>query len=55
MPAHSALWLHQGPQRSLRFRAGDGCPPALLGLAAGLFDPAKGDITKRWAVLAHSH
>ncbi len=38
VPAHSALWLHQGPQRSVRFRAGDGCPPEVLRLAAGLFD-----------------
>lgn len=42
VPAHSALWLHQGPQRSVRFRGGEGCPPAVLQLAAGLFDLANG-------------
>ncbi len=36
-PAHSALWLHQGPQRSVRFRPGQGCPADLLRLAAPLF------------------
>jgi superfamily II DNA or RNA helicase len=36
-PAHSELWLHQGPQRSVRFRPGQDCPDGLLQLAAPLF------------------
>ncbi len=48
VPAHSELWLHHGPQRSVRFRAGQGCPPELLRLAAGLFDMADGG-QLRWS------
>jgi superfamily II DNA or RNA helicase len=41
-PAFSEVYLHYGAQRTVRFRAGGECPPALLAKARALFDAAAG-------------
>jgi hypothetical protein len=41
-PPYSEVFLHHGGQRSLRFRPGADCPPALLARARELFDEASG-------------
>lgn len=38
-PVHSEVYLHQGVQRGVRWRAGRDCPPRLTKLAEGLFAP----------------
>lgn len=43
-PTHSELWLHQGPQRSVRLRLGTGAPAALADLAAPLFQMDAGGV-----------
>jgi superfamily II DNA or RNA helicase len=41
-PAYSEIWLDYAGARHVRFRAGSGCPPAVLAQAQSLFDPAAG-------------
>jgi len=41
-PPYSEVFLHHAGQRSLRFRPGADCPPALLARAHKLFDEASG-------------
>src|SRR6266851_2768376 len=40
-PAFSELFLRNDGKRSVHFRAGTDCPPALSDVAAGLFDPER--------------
>ena len=49
-PAYSEIYLHYGAVRSVRFRAGTDCPPALLAQARALFD-AGAPWTLPWARL----
>ena len=49
-PAYSEIYLHYGALRSVRFRAGTGCPPELLAQARALFD-ANAAWTLPWARL----
>jgi len=39
---YSEIWLDYARARQVRFRAGTGCPPALLAQAGKLFDAAAG-------------
>ncbi len=41
-PAYSEIWLDYAGLRHVRFRAGSGCPPALLAQAKQLFDQGLG-------------
>ncbi|MEY4563287.1 MAG: hypothetical protein RLZZ618_2564 [Pseudomonadota bacterium] len=43
-PLFSEVWLHHGDERTVRFRAGAGCPVGILRLADRLFDPADGHL-----------
>jgi superfamily II DNA or RNA helicase len=43
-PPYSEVYLNYAGQRSVRFRAGAECPPALLGRATKLFDMALGGV-----------
>ncbi|MEO7244152.1 MAG: DEAD/DEAH box helicase, partial [Rubrivivax sp.] len=50
-PPYSEVFLHHGGQRTVRFRPGADCPPALLGSARRLFDAPAGWVLP-WARLA---
>ena len=46
-PEYSEIWLDYAGMRRVRFRAGKGCPPALLAQAAQLFDASAGGALPR--------
>lgn len=50
-PLYSEVFLHHGGQRTVRFRPGADCPPALLASARRLFDAPAGWVLP-WARLA---